>query len=204
MLPPKPSAESAPAAVILAAGASQRFGAHKLSQSMTIAGREKPLVVHTLQQWLEVFANCVLVVRPADQDLTDALTALTSSQLACVHLVAAGQASSGMAFSLQAGIAETAAAPGWLIGLADMPWVPTEILQRLKQAVESGASLVAPFYQGRRGHPVGFARQWYSQLMSLQGDRGARDILQKHADLEQLVCDSPDILRDIDTPADMG
>lgn len=197
------SADTQPAAIVLAAGASQRFGAHKLSQTLTIAGKKRPIVVHTLEQWLQVFTHCVLVVRPADRQLSDALAVLSASQRTRVHLIEAGEAQSGMAYSLRAGVAATAEASGWVIGLADMPWLPTAALMRVKQAMEAGASVAAPFYQGRRGHPVGFAREWAPQLLDLTGDTGARSILQQTSRLEVLNSDSPDVLRDIDTPADM-
>lgn len=197
------SADMTPAAIVLAAGASHRFGAHKLSQTLTIGGKKRPIVVHTLEQWLQVFTHCVLVVRPADRQMSDALAVLAPSQRSRVNLIEAGEAQSGMAYSLRAGVAATAEAPGWVIGLADMPWLPTAALKSVKQAVEAGASVAAPFYQGRRGHPVGFSPRWASQLLDLTGDKGARSILQQSSSLVVLNCDSSGVLRDIDTPADM-
>ncbi len=202
-LPPNPSTEGMPAAIVLAAGASKRFGTHKLSQPLSIAGIEKPVVVHTLLQWLKVFDRCFLVMRPGDTQLLNAISALSASQRSKVQLIEADQADAGMAFSLRKGVSATADAPGWSIGLADMPWIPTEALQRVACSIQSGASLAAPFYQGERGHPVGFSRQWYAALMTLEGDKGARAILQYSDQLQRIDCDKPGVVRDIDTPADI-
>lgn len=134
----------------------------------------------------------------------DALNSLPSAQQSNVQLLETEQAISGMAYSLRVGLSETSEAPGWVVGLADMPWVPVAALQGVKQAMENGASLAAPFYQGQRGHPAGFAKHWFSALMSLEGDKGARVILQQSSnELQCLECDSAGVLRDIDTPADM-
>lgn len=202
-LPLNPPTEGMPAAIVLAAGASKRFGAHKLSQPLSIAGIEKPVVVHTLLQWLKVFDHCFLVMRPDDKQLLNAISALSASKRSMVQLIEADQAEAGMAFSLRNGVSAAADAPGWVIGLADMPWIPAKALQRVASSIQSGASLAAPFYQGERGHPAGFSRQWYAALMALEGDKGARAILQRSDQLQRIDCDKPGVVRDIDTPADI-
>lgn len=192
-----------PAAIVLAAGASKRFGAHKLSQPLSIAGIEKPVLVHTVLQWLKVFDYCFLVMRPDDKQLLNAISALSASQRSQVRLIESAEAGAGMAFSLRKGVSASADAPGWVIGLADMPWIPAEALQHVACSIQSGASLAAPFYQGERGHPVGFSRQWYAALMALEGDKGARAILQHSDQLQRIDCDKAGVVRDIDTPADI-
>jgi molybdenum cofactor cytidylyltransferase len=63
---------------------------------------------------------------------------------------------------------------------------------------------VAPAYQGKRGHPVGFSAKFRSELEQLAGDEGARSILKRHADqIKLLECNDPGILADIDTPEDL-
>jgi molybdenum cofactor cytidylyltransferase len=70
------------------------------------------------------------------------------------------------------------------------------------EALRNGASLAAPVFGGRRGHPVGFARDWFEALAGLEGDRGARDVLAAHAAALALVpCDDPGILVDVDVPS---
>ena len=75
---------------------------------------------------------------------------------------------------------------------------------RIKQAIENGAYIVVPVYQGKRGHPVGFSSLFRQALLSLQGDVGAREILRQHADeITYLECDDPGVLFDVDVPEDL-
>jgi molybdenum cofactor cytidylyltransferase len=66
-------------------------------------------------------------------------------------------------------------------------------------------ALVAPFHAGQRGHPVGFAAGFGTELLSLSGDAGARDLLARHASsLTRLDVNDPGILIDVDTPGDLA
>ena len=58
-------------------------------------------------------------------------------------------------------------------------------------------------YQGRRGHPVGFAAELYSELMMLSGDEGARRIVARYPAIGVDV-DDPGVLLDLDTEADLA
>ena len=83
-----------------------------------------------------------------------------------------------------------------------MPRVRPQTAHSLKYALEQGAGIAAPVYQGQRGNPVGFSRQYLPQLLALQGDQGARSILRQYP-VQQVVVDDAGILQDIDTPADL-
>ena len=101
-----------------------------------------------------------------------------------------------------------AAAPantsGYIIALADMPFIHPDSIRAVAAALQGGATLVAPAYRGQRGHPVGLAASYRDELLALQGDAGARDIIKRDAALMQLIeVDDPGVLRDIDTPADL-
>ena len=62
------------------------------------------------------------------------------------------------------------------------------------------ADIVAPAYNGERGHPVGFARRHYGVLSALGGDEGARAvILANRATLQLQATNDPGVLRDVDT-----
>ena len=72
------------------------------------------------------------------------------------------------------------------------------------QALRDGAPLAAPVQAGRRGHPVGFGREYYGELVALTGDTGARHILERDRSRIVLVpVDDPGILLDIDKPGDI-
>jgi molybdenum cofactor cytidylyltransferase len=75
---------------------------------------------------------------------------------------------------------------------------------RVAQALLDGASLAAPVYRGRRGHPVGFGCEWGERLAGLEGDVGARAILSRNADRLTLIeCDDPGVLADVDRREDL-
>ena len=70
------------------------------------------------------------------------------------------------------------------------------------QALEQGERIVAPAWQGQRGHPVGFSAHYCGALLALRGDEGARALLRSDPPLLLEVGD-PGVVRDIDTPIDL-
>ncbi|WP_211467961.1 nucleotidyltransferase family protein [Collimonas silvisoli] len=111
-------------------------------------------------------------------------------------------ADDGMAASLVRGLQQTADAAGWVIALADMPYVQPATIEALALALRQGADIAVPTYLGRRGNPVGFSRKHLPQLLALRGDQGARSLLQSLPVVEVTVAD-PGIHQDIDTVADI-
>ena len=111
----------------------------------------------------------------------------------------------GMGASFAAGVEATASAEGWIVALGDMPLVDRRTIEAVRRALERGAPMAAPYDRcGRRGHPVGFSKALRSELLALDGDVGARDLLARHAGMvEHIVTDDPGIFVDIDTRADL-
>ncbi|WP_124994642.1 NTP transferase domain-containing protein [Ralstonia solanacearum] len=94
------------------------------------------------------------------------------------------------------------AARGMGASLADMPWLDPRTIARVAGAMDAH-HCVAPFHQGRRGHPIGFGADYFTGLAALDGDEGARGLI----DPVRLVCldvEDGGVLRDIDTPADLA
>ena len=108
----------------------------------------------------------------------------------------------GMGTSIASGVRATAHAQGWIIALADMPNVRVETVHALRQALCQGAASAAPYYRGRRGHPVAFGAACGPALAALTGDRGGRAILEHHRPV-RIDVDDPGILFDVDVPADL-
>lgn len=193
------------AAVVLAAGASRRFGSDKLLHPVTLRGATMPLAAHSLLPWLETFVEITVVVRPGAETFCSALeTALGASKSAAIRWVECADAAQGMAASLACGVRAKRDAAGWLIGLADMPAVPKAAIEGVRNALLAGAALAAPSRAGRRGHPVGFASHYRDELLALQGDSGARRLLER--DISRLVdikIDDAGIFADIDIPGDL-
>lgn len=110
----------------------------------------------------------------------------------------------GMGASLAAAVEATARFDGWIVALGDMPRVRVETIAGIREALEGGARIAAPFHGGRRGHPVGFSAALRQELLSLDGDVGARGVLERHSDeLCRLDVGDSGILVDIDTAADL-
>lgn len=162
------------AAIILAAGQSSRMGQHKLL--LPLLG--KPLVLHTVENALAAGCAEVLVVVGYQADAVRRL--LTDYPVRVIENPAYAQ---GQSTSMRAGIA--ALAPqieAAMILLADQPLVNPAMLQRLMQAWQDTAQpIVAPYYAGQRGNPVLFARALFPELLSVTGDQGGREVLQRHA-----------------------
>lgn len=119
-------------------------------------------------------------------------------------IVVCPRAHEGMGASLAAGVAATQDAQGWLVALADMPYILSTTHTRIAQALADGADLIAAAYRGERGHPVGIGPRFRDQLLALEGDAGARHIVRANPGLLRLVeCDDPGVLRDIDTREDL-
>jgi molybdenum cofactor cytidylyltransferase len=74
----------------------------------------------------------------------------------------------------------------------------------VREALERGALLAAPYFRARRGHPVGIAGRYYEQLIALGGDEGARHLLSTNeAELVKIPVGDPGVIRDIDRPEDL-
>jgi molybdenum cofactor cytidylyltransferase len=189
------------AGILLAAGSAKRFGDNKLLAPLADGGasREDDRVgVTACRHLLAAVPRVVAVVRPADDALADALAAAGAQVVRCPD------AADGMGASLACGVRAAADAAGWLVVLADMPWIRPATIQRVAAAVAAGAVVAAPFVHGVRGHPVGFGAECYAALAALTGDMGARDVVTAQAArLVRIDVDDPGILRDVDAPADL-
>jgi molybdenum cofactor cytidylyltransferase len=194
------------AAIVLAAGASRRFGSDKLLHPVTLHGVTMPLAAHSLLPWLETFGKVTVVVRQDSQALCNAaVDALGTSRSEAIRWLVCADAAQGMASSLACGVRENRDAGGWLIGLADMPAVPSAAIAGVRNALLAGANLVAPSCDGRRGHPVGFASHYLEELLALEGDKGARLLLERErANVVHIKTDDDGIFADIDIPSDLS
>ncbi len=93
---------------------------------------------------------------------------------------------------------------GRLAGLADMPVLPVAAISGVRNALQAGAVLASPVFKDRRGHPVGFAASYRAELLALQGDAGARSLLER--DLSRLLLieiNHQGIFADIDRQQDL-
>lgn len=191
--------------VLLAAGRGTRFDPHgerlKLLEPAKIGPhRGAPLAVaaaRTLHGAVDaVIAVVAAPTSPPQQKLHELLAAEGCT------LVINTRATAGQGTSIACGIAASDSADGWIIALADMPAIEIRTIGAVAQALRSGALTAAPFLDGQRGHPVGFAASLRPELLALGGDTGARAILMRHPP-QQLDVDDAGVLYDVDTKQDI-
>lgn len=187
--------------ILLAAGHSRRFGAqNKLTQRLPDS---RMLALSSAQNLLAVLPQSIGVVRSQYVELQSTLAG------AGLQLVICGEHEQEMGDSLAAGIRHAIRlypqSRGFVIALGDMPYIQPETIREIASRIEAGGGIVVPTYQGKRGHPVGFAARFAADLLALNGDQGARILFERYsAEVERFECNDPGILLDIDTPEDLS
>lgn len=178
-------------AVVLAAGASRRFGSDKRFHDLD----GMPMLARTLGAYRSVFADVAAVLRPGEAAAAELVAA------ANCRVVLAPDAALGQSRSLAAGVAAMAACDGLLIGLGDMPLVEPATLHRLATALAAAPDyVVRPRCRGRAGNPIAFPAALFDAMQRLNGDQGARRIVAEHERVLHLDVDDNGVLRDFDAP----
>jgi molybdenum cofactor cytidylyltransferase len=186
--------------ILLSAGFSRRFGASDKLLQLLPDGR--PIALASAEHLIEAIPNCIAVLRAENKVLAKLLVNAGFKVIFC------DENAQEMADSLTAAIHYSlnleAAKDGFVIALADMPYIQSETIRAVANKVGDGASIVIPTYQNQRGHPVGFSEKFRNALESLLGDEGARSIIKRFPDeVHLLPTNDAGILADIDTPADL-
>jgi len=184
-------------AILLAAGSATRFGSDKLLHALP---HEVPIAVQAARHLKAVFPESVLaVVRPDSVRLKEFLEKENCQVVVCEN------AAEGMGASLACAVRAARDAGGFVVALADMPFIRSSTIAAVRDALGAGAPLVAPYFRARRGHPVGIAAKFRRDLEALQGDEGARKIIAANQkSLLKIPVGDPGVLRDIDTPGDLS
>jgi len=188
-----------PALIVLAAGSGSRFGgaSPKLAQPFGTHS----VLGSTLRHALGSGMPMVVVT-------TEALAPLVRSFVAAQDVLllpsAAGQKGGvlGMGYSIATGVAARPDAQGWLMLPGDMPLVRPATMLAVARALAVHPVAYAQ-HRGRRGHPVGFAAELYSELVVLSGDEGARRLVARYPAFGVEVDDAGTLI-DVDTPLDLA
>jgi len=199
---PQPREEPIPekgrniAAVVLGAGRSSRMGGpNKLLAQ--IAGR--PLVRIVVEKALGSRARPVIVVTGHQRERVEA--ALAGLPVQFVHNPSFAD---GLGTSLKAGIAALPAeADGAIVCLGDMPQVDATLIDRLIGAFDpaKGALVVVPTIDGKRGNPVVWSRRFFPDLMTVEGDVGARHLIGRYPEaVAEVPVAGTAAFTDVDTP----
>ncbi len=185
------------AAIVLAAGASRRFGANKLLAPV----EGEPLVRRTVRNVLDAATGPVFVVIGRDADrVRSALEGLP------VGFVENRDFEAGISTSIRAGVRAVldSSVPAMLIALGDQPSVTPDLVRRL--VATSGRTtrpIIAPHFSGVRGHPVVFDVRLAPELLAIRGDRGARDVVDRDPDRVEIVRFDTAPPPDVDMPEDL-
>ena len=182
--------------LLLAAGSAKRFGSDKLLHPLQ---HGVPIAVQSARHLKKEIPIVVAALRPRSEKLTDLLREEGCEVTICEN------ADEGMGASLACAVRAAGAADGYLVALADMPFVQPSSIAAIRDALASGARIAAPYFRTRRGHPVAISGVFFGQLIALGGDEGARKLLAAHeADLVKVPVGDPGVIRDIDRPADLA
>jgi molybdenum cofactor cytidylyltransferase len=141
----------------------------------------------------------VAVVRPNTDELSEALKEEGCEVVVCEN------AAEGMGASLACAAMAASEADGYLVALGDMPFVRPTSIAAVRDALIAGAPIAAPYFRARRGHPVGLSKKFLNDLLALQGDAGAKQLLgQNERSIVKIPVGDPGVIRDIDTPDDLA
>jgi molybdenum cofactor cytidylyltransferase len=179
---------------ILAAGASRRLGFPK--QLVQLCG--EPLVRRAVNSALRSAATATAVI-------VGAHAPAVREALRPVQVVTLDNPNwnEGMAASVRVAArwAEDAGFEALLLALCDQLALNTAHLDRLLAAGENSTSIVASRYAGRRGVPALFPRRHFLELSTLRGDRGARELLSRAANVIEIAWPEGEL--DLDLPQDL-
>ena len=182
-----------PTVIVLAAGQGSRFksSVHKLAQPLDGSTVLGTTLAHVLESGLP------LVVVTTEALAPEAARVVASRDL----VVLPPDPKRGMGDSLVAGLSARPEAAGWLVLPGDMPRVRASSLLAVAKALEQHPVAYAQ-HRGRRGHPVGFAAELFSELITLRGDEGARRLVARFPS-HGVELDDPGVLLDVDTVEDL-
>jgi molybdenum cofactor cytidylyltransferase len=191
------------AAIVLAAGASTRYGQPK--QLLPVGG--KTMLQHVVDIVLASPVDQTIVVlgHRADEMGASVRQGLPTAADKPADIVTNEDWEAGLSTSMQAGLrAVRSDAQAALFVLADQPTITPEIIAALLGRYQgTGAPIVVPTYQGKRGNPVLFDRSLFAELMKVRDDQGGRQLIDMYGDrTERVEVGSEAVLIDVDTEED--
>ena len=187
---------TAPFALVLAAGASRRFGSPKALSLF----RGRSLLELADERVRSVVDDRFAVVIGADADALIPALALAPHQIIRHDAWREGQSS-----SLRAGLAKAPSdSAGLLITLLDQPLVTAKELRQLIEVWSAAPDhpAAAEYAEGQLGAPCVLPRHWFAAINQLQGDRGANVLLRACKDVSRVLM--PSAAHDVDTPDDLA
>lgn len=182
-------------AVILAAGASSRFGSNKLLYRIG----SRPMYRHTV--------NLIEKLQPDGRIIVTQYPEIASNVPDDFTVVINNDISPGQSHSMQLGLEaalQKASFDGFLFCTGDQPYLSLASLQKLCRAWQESGGICALSHKKRRGSPVIFSAEYFGELMAVRGDTGGRSVIRRHmSELTLVEIDDAKELQDIDSPLDL-
>lgn len=188
--------------ILLGAGHGRRYAAVAPGHDklMEVLDDGTPVALASARALRQATARTIAVLR-RDQDALRALLIAAGCEVVTVAANADGMGDSLATAARHLIEHSDAAESSCLVALADMPWLRAATCAQVA-ALTPAHGIVAPRWQGKRGHPVAFARERWPELAALSGDVGARALLARHP-VHDVDVDDPGVLADVDTPGDL-
>lgn len=179
-------------AIVLAAGKSTRMGA---DNKLLLTFNDKTMVSHVIDQLMASNLDDIIVVTGHEYEM---VTAGITQPVKFTHNA---DYDMGLSASIKAGMAALHQdCDGVMICLGDMPYISADHYNRLIAEFKTG-NIIAPTRHGKIGNPIIFSKEFFPDFDTLQGDKGARKLLQKYQDeVISVDLETDAILHDIDTP----
>jgi molybdenum cofactor cytidylyltransferase len=194
--------EKPTAGIILAAGAATRFGQPK----QLLRVKDKYLIERVLDAALNSrLGRIVLVLGYAHQKILQALG--KKAQHSKLHIEVNPHYKKGQSHSLRVGLATLKNDfPAVIFLLGDQPMLDSATINTLLERFwAADKDICVPTYRGRRKTPAIFSRRFYSHLMDIKGDIGARQLIDDNPDqVLTIEIDDPLCFFDIDTEQDFA
>lgn len=182
--------------IVLAGGTSSRLGQPK--QLLELEGR--PVLQHVVDAAAAAgLDEIVVVLGHRAPEVAAALSLPRAARTVLNPDYATGQAS-----SLRAGLAAVSpAADAVIVLLGDQPGMPAAHIAAVAGNIREGAGgIVQGCYHGTASHPVAFSRAFWPELMAVEGDKGAREVIKAHQGEVVLVELGTEVPGDLDTMED--
>ena len=181
--------------VMLAAGNSRRFGSNKLMYE--IDGMSMYLrTLNQLQAAVSELGNCELIVVTQYKEIAAKARALGAKVLINP------QPERGISSSMQIGLAAAKESAACLFTVSDQPWLSAETIVRLVHKLQSESKgMACTIWAQKTGNPCIFSRKYYQELMEITGDKGGKQIINRHPeDVTYLEIEDEKELVDVDVP----
>jgi molybdenum cofactor cytidylyltransferase len=184
--------------VILAAGTSSRLGFNKLT--VKIDGR--PVIVKAIEHFcIEAIEKIFVVLNPEAGHVRREIEEHFALSLSNFTFIENSHYRDGMSSSVKAALPFIKDADAVFFHLGDKPFIKREAIgSMLDMYLREGLQILIPEYENKKGHPVLMKiKPYFVEMKGLTGDKGLREIIDKHREDVVFIKGDEGSVFDIDT-----